>query len=245
MKAMILAAGFGTRLKPLTDHKPKALVEINGTPLLELLIQKLIRSCFRDIIINAHHFAGLISDFLKSKQNFHINIELSLETEILGTGGGIKKAAYFFNDGQPFLVHNVDIITDMDITKLYHYHLQYDHLATLAIMRRETDRHFIMDEEGLICGHVDKKKNLTRMARDPMGTVQPVAFTGIHLISPKIFPLIRENDHFSIIDLYLRLITEGYSIGSYNIEGCYWRDIGKIGHLKQVEDDFKNGLIEL
>ena len=115
MKAMILAAGLGTRLKPLTDTKPKALVEVGGRPLIEILILNMKKYGFNEIIINVHHFAGQIVDYLKRKNNFGIRIEISDESdELLDTGGGLKKASWFFNDGMPFLVHNVDITTDLD-----------------------------------------------------------------------------------------------------------------------------------
>ena len=170
MKAMILAAGFGTRLKPYTDYKPKALIEINGTPMLELLIKKLIKIGVTDIIINIHHFADMIIDFLSNKRYFGINIQLSVEQQILGTGGGIKKAAYFFDDGDSFLVHNVDIISDIDLNEIYMQHTSGHHLATLAVKQRNSNRFFIINQENLICGHVDRIKNEERIVRKPNST---------------------------------------------------------------------------
>ena len=144
MKAMIFAAGLGTRLKPLTNDKPKALVTVNGTTLLELTINKLIQHGFNEIIINIHYFGNQIIDFLKSKNNFNISITISDESELLlDTGGGLKKTAYFFNDNKPFLVHNVDIVSEINLTELYAQHLQSDAIATLAVKNRKSSRYFI------------------------------------------------------------------------------------------------------
>lgn len=241
MKAMILAAGFGTRLKPFTNHKPKALIEINGTPMLELVVSKLIKFGIADIIINVHHFAEMICDFLKSKDNFGINIQLSIERQILGTGGGIKKAAYFFDDGRPFLVHNVDIITNVELTEFYQEHIDKNHLVTLAVKKRNTTRYFKVDQDNLICGHIDGKKNRVRIVKQPAGITQTFAFSGIHIISPQIFPHITEEGFFSIVDVYLKLIKMGYKIGVYRMDDCYWRDLGRIENVREVEADIKNG----
>ena len=243
MKAMILAAGFGTRLKPYTDHKPKALIKINGTPMLELLIKKLISFGINDIIINVHHFAEKIIAFLKSKNNFGINIQLSIETQILGTGGGIKKAAYFFENGQPFLVHNVDIITNVDLNEFYRQHIEKKHLATLAVKKRETSRYFKVDQYNLICGHVNKKNNIARIVKQPTGTTHALAFSGIHIISPQIFPFITKQGFSSIVDVYLKLIKAGYTIGVYRMDDCYWKDLGRIENVKEVEADLVDGVL--
>jgi len=243
MKAMILAAGFGTRLKPYTNLKPKALIKINGTPMLELLIKKLISFGITDIIINVHHFAEKIIAFLESKNNFGINIQLSIEAQILGTGGGIKKAAYFFENGQSFLVHNVDIITNIDLNEFYRQHIDGKHLTTLAVKKRDTNRYFKVDQDNLICGHVNKKKNIERIVKQPTGTTHALAFSGIHIISPQIFPFITEEGFFSIVDVYLKLIKAGYAIGVYRTDDCYWSDLGRIENVQKVEADFKDGVL--
>lgn len=245
MKAMILAAGFGTRLKPLTDHIPKALIEINGTPMLELLILKMIRFGITEIIINVHHYAQQIVDFLKMKKYFGIRIELSIENEILGTGGGIKKAAYFFGDDLPFLVHNVDIISNIDISKLLQVQQQKKHLATLAVMTRHTDRYFIVDDQDLIFGHINASKDLKRIVRKPVGAARNVAFSGIHIISPAIFPHLSQQGFFSIVDAYLELVAAGYAIGAYHMDHCYWRDLGRIENVLEVERDIENNILAL
>ncbi len=245
MRAMILAAGYGTRLKPLTDTKPKALVELNGIPILELLIKKLIRFGITDIIINAHHFSEMIIGFLKVNHRFGINIEVRVEEEILGTGGGIKNVASFFRDGHPFIVHNVDIITNFDLPSIYRDHVQHQRLVTLMLMERKSDRYFLVDSQHIICGHGDEKRHQQALARAPSGDLKKLAFCGIHIISPRIFPLIEEQGHFSVIDLYLRLIAEGQLIGGHVISNHYWNDIGKLENIRETESDIRRSLIQI
>ena len=152
MKAMIFAAGLGTRLKPLTDTMPKALVPIAGKPLLEHIITKLIAAGFDEIIVNVHHFADQIVDFLKSKNNFGIRIEISDETDLLlETGGGIKHASAFFDDGKPFLVHNVDILSNLDLSDFYQTSLKNNGLATLLVSERNSSRYFLFDDNAKLC----------------------------------------------------------------------------------------------
>ncbi len=245
MKAMILAAGFGTRLRPLTDQKPKALVEINGIPMLEILIRKLIRIDIRDIIINIHHLGELIIDFLKANNNFDIHIEISREQEILGTGGGLKKAAYFLKNNEPFLVHNVDIISDINVTDMIHFHYQQNNIATLAAMKRKTRRYFLVSENNKICGHVNKNNETRRIAKKSLSPFEELAFSGIHVISPHLLPHLIEDGFFSIIDVYLRLISAGHRVGVYRIDDCYWKDLGKPEHIKAIENDIQQGLIKI
>ena len=155
MRAMILAAGLGTRLKPLTENKPKALVEIKGVPLLEIVIINLIKNGFTDIIINVHHFANQIIEFLKLKNNFNVNIEISDEiNKILDTGGGIYHAKWFLEKSKAFLVYNVDIISDINLVELYNAHLQSDSIATLATKNRETSRQLLFDKDNNHIGNV-------------------------------------------------------------------------------------------
>jgi NDP-sugar pyrophosphorylase family protein len=245
MKAMILAAGYGTRLRPLTDHKPKALVQINGLPMLEIVIRKLIDTGIRDIIINVHHLNEMIVDFLKANKNFGVHIEISREQEILGTGGALKQAAYFFENSEPFLVHNVDIISDIDLMDMVDFHHQQNNIATLAVMKRKTSRYFLVSEENIICGHVNKKNETVRIAKKSQHPFEELAFSGIYVISPQLLPELTEHGFFSIIDVYLRLIAAGHRIGVYRIDNCYWRDLGKPEHIKAVEIDIQQGLIKI
>ena len=154
---MIFAAGLGTRLKPLTDHMPKALVPVAGKPMLEHVILKLIAAGFNEIVINVHHFANQIIEFLKEKENFGITIHISDETDcLLDTGGGIKKAASFFTDGEPFLVHNVDILSNTDLKSLYDYHINSNNDATLLVSSRKTVRYLLFNAQQDLCGWINK-----------------------------------------------------------------------------------------
>ena len=242
---MILAAGYGTRLKPLTNKIPKALIKINQTPLLELIIRKLIATGVNETIINTHHHAEQIVTFIKEKKNFGIRIEFSKESEILGTGGGLKQAAHFFDDGKPFFLHNVDILSTIDLSEMYQYHLERDALVTLAIKKRETKRYFIIDETNFICGHEDTYKNVTRIKRTPRGKTELMPFCGIHVISPKIFEYLNQTGKFSIVDVYLDLIARGLPVIGYPVEDIYWEDIGKLDTLEEVQDEIERGGIKI
>jgi NDP-sugar pyrophosphorylase family protein len=245
MKAMILAAGYGTRLQPLTNHKPKALVEIDGIPMLQLIIVKLINTGVDEIIINTHHFAEQIAAFLKVKNNFGIRIELSHENEILGTGGGLKKAEYFFDDNQPFFLYNVDIVSTIDLRQMYRYHQDNKALATLAIQQRDTSRGFIVDEQNRICGHEDKDNQRTRLKRAPRGKTRFMAFCGIHIISTDIFQFIDKIGRFSIIDSYLNLIEQGFPILGFPADDFFWKDIGKLETLEEIQQELNSGIITI
>ncbi|MFQ5823485.1 MAG: NDP-sugar synthase, partial [bacterium] len=202
MKAMILAAGLGTRLRPRTNTRPKALVEINQVPLLEIVLKRLVSAGVTEVIINVHHFANQIAEFLKAKANFGIRIELSYEEQLLDTGGGIKKTSYFFDDAKSFFVHNVDILSDIDLNKMYRYHVSHGGLATLAVNKRETSRYLIFDEEEKLCGWKSLKQNINEIVRPPIGETKLLGFCGIHVISPLLFEKMTEQGAFSIITCY-------------------------------------------
>lgn len=244
MKAMILAAGYGTRLKPLTDEIPKALIEINHTPLLELVIKKLVATGVTEIIINIHHHAEQIESFIREKNDFGIRIKLSRESEILGTGGGLKKVAHFFDDGQPFILHNVDIISTINLAEMYQYHNERNALVTLALKKRETKRFFVIDDNNFICGHEDISKKLRRMKRKPIGKISLMPFCGIHVISPKIFDYFKKAGSFSIVDVYLDLIEKGLPVIGYQADQFYWKDIGKMEALEEVQKELERGRIQ-
>jgi NDP-sugar pyrophosphorylase family protein len=244
MKAMILAAGYGSRLRPITNDKPKALVEIDGIPLLQLIIHKLIAVGVDEIIINAHHLADQVMAFLEKNHYFGIRMELSHEPEILGTGGGLKKACYFFDNNQPFFLHNVDILSTINLSQMYQYHLNHAALATLAIQERETSRGFIIDDQENICGHEDKNNHRTRLKRAPQGKSRFMAFCGIHVISPEIFQHIDETGRFSIVDVYLKLIEQGLPIIGYPADQFYWQDIGKLNTLNEINKNFAAGVMQ-
>lgn len=245
MKAMILAAGFGTRLKPLTDEKPKALIEIQNIPLLELVIKKFIATGVSEIIINTHHLAEQIVHFIQKNNSFGIHIEFSHEPQILGTGGGLKKASYFFDDDRPFFLYNVDILSTIDLSRMYQYHLEKKALVTLAIQKRATNRYLIVDDQNYICGHEDKDNKQTRLKRIPPGESSLMAFCGIHIISPKIFDYIEDGGRFSIVDVYLELIERGFPIIGFPADEFYWKDVGKLEVLDEMKNDLNNGIVQL
>jgi mannose-1-phosphate guanylyltransferase len=245
MKAMILAAGYGTRLKPLTDKIPKALIKINQTPLLELVIKKLIAVGVNEIIINVHHQADQIVSFIKERNFFNIRIEFSKEEKILGTGGGLKQAAHFFDDGKPFFLHNVDILSTINLSEMYQFHLQRNAFVTLALKKRETKRYFIVDEQNNICGHADTSKKVNRLKRTPAGKTSLIPFCGIHIISPKIFDFFKHAGQFSIVDVYLDLIADGLPVIGYPVDKSYWKDIGKLDSLEKLLNEIESRKIEI
>lgn len=243
MKAMIFAAGLGTRLKPLTNHMPKALVPVAGQPMLEHVIEKLKAAGFDEVVINVHHFAKQIIGFLKEKDNFGITIHISDESDcLLDTGGGIKKAASFFADGKPFLVHNVDILSNVDLKALYEYHMTSRNDATLLVSPRKTSRYLMFDLKNRLCGWVNKETMQTK----PEGFIyqsdeqQEYAFSGIHVISPTLFNYMGKewNDKFSIMDFYLQICKEA-QLGGYIKRDLQLTDIGKPETLAKAEKFIK------
>ncbi|MGD9899205.1 MAG: NDP-sugar synthase [Calditrichaceae bacterium] len=239
MKAMIFAAGLGTRLHPLTAAKPKALVEVGGVPMIDLLIRRLIHFGFDEIIINVHHFADQIISFIKSKNSYYIRIEISVEDTLLDTGGGLQKAAWFFNDQQPFLLHNVDVLSDLDLKNLMNYHQQTGALATLAVRDRKTSRYLLFDRNNQLCGWKSVKEDKTIITR-PSGDLIPLSFTGIQLLNPEILNLFNENAPFPIIDFYLRLAGMNRNIQGFRDDHSRWIDLGNPANLELAEKLFKN-----
>jgi NDP-sugar pyrophosphorylase family protein len=237
MKAMVLAAGLGTRLRPLTNDRPKALVEIGGKTLLEITLARLRTFGIREVIVNTHHFAEMIREYLAKRGNFGMRIEISQEEVLLDTGGGLKHAAWFFVEGsapaEPFLLHNVDVISTIDLAAMVRFHAGQDALATLAVQNRATSRPLLFDGNGGLCGRRLEREGKTEMAR-PAEPAEPLAFAGIHVISPRIFSDLTEEGVFSIIPAYLRLAGEGRKIVAFRADAYRWRDLGKPEHLKQA-----------
>ncbi len=246
MKAMILAAGLGTRLRPLTDTRPKALVEVGGRTLLEIALSRLHSFGIRDVIINTHHFSGQIADCLRTHDNFGMRIEISHEEVLLDTGGGLKKAANFFlgdpaSSGEPFLLHNVDVISNIDLRRMIEFHAENRALATLAVQERISSRSLLFDDELRLCGRKSAApgatgEGQTEMFRDSSRT-RALAFCGIHVISPRIFPLMTEVGVFSIIAPYLRLAGRGEKILGFRAHEYRWRDLGRLDDLMKAEQD--------
>jgi NDP-sugar pyrophosphorylase family protein len=239
MRAMILAAGLGTRLRPLTDERPKALVEINGHTLLEITLARLRNFGIRDVIVNAHHLGGMVIDYLKVNANFGMNIEVSQEDVLLDTGGGLKKAAHFFlqdDSEEPFLVHNVDVLSTIDFDRMLQFHTQQKPLATLAVQKRESSRLLLFDEQLQLCGRRSKDipaDEIVRACSQPTA----MAFTGIHIVSPRIVSLLSEDGIFPIVPVYLRLASLGERILAFQADDYYWRDLGTAAGLQQAAQD--------
>ncbi|WP_333697315.1 nucleotidyltransferase family protein [Bacteroides congonensis] len=247
MKAMIFAAGLGSRLKPLTDSLPKALVPIAGRPMLEHVILKLKASGFTEIVINIHHFGEQILDFLKTNDNFGLTIHISDERDLLlDTGGGVKKARTFFeNSNEPFLIHNVDILSDIDLKELYDYHLQNGGVATLLASQRKTSRYLLFDAEKKLCGWINKDTGQVKPGgfRYDEFLYQEYAFSGIHVLSPVIFQWMDTplwEGKFSIMDFYLATCRQTDFLG-YLSDGLHLIDIGKPETLAKAEE-FVKGL---
>ena len=289
MKAMILAAGLGTRLRPLTDTRPKALVEINGRTLLEITISRLRAFGITEVIINVHHFAGMVESYLKARNNFGMRIEISREDDLLlDTGGGLKKAAWFFledsdrhnstKSDEPFLLHNVDVISNIDLAAMLQFHNEHQALATLAVQSRESGRQLLFNDQLQLSGRrinnedtlipspptaaipppntviSSEARNLSSPSfHSPLATrhsplpqskepspLLPLAFSGIHIISPRLLPMLTEEGPFSIIDSYLRLSSQGQKILAFRHDNSYWRDLGKPADLAQAALDLQH-----
>lgn len=239
MKAMIFAAGLGTRLRPLTDKVPKALVSIHGKTLLERTILKLKEAGIDEIIINVHHFSEQIVWFLKEKNNFGIHIELSDESDrLLDTGGGIKKVAHFLNDGHPFLIHNVDILSNIDIELLLEYHCSdCNRLSTLVVSPRDTYRYLLFNDEQMLRGWVNIRTHETRPTPNLDDTqLHKLAFAGIQMVSPAIFKLMeKEKDKFPIMEFYLKHCLS-QEIAGYVPDNFKILDVGKPDAIAKAEN---------
>lgn len=235
MNAMIFAAGLGTRLRPLTNDRPKALVEVAGKPLLQHQIEKLKASGFEHIVVNVHHFGQQIIDFLAKNNNFGIDIKISDERELLlDTGGGIKAAMRLFDNDDPVLIHNVDIVSDIDLVELYHAH---EGLATLAINQRETSRYLLFNEDFEMKGWTNIKTGEVKPASLSLDGLRRFAFSGIHVIDRKILPFLEERNEavFPIMDFYINLCQKK-TVKGYDVTGKKWVDCGKPEHLTTAND---------
>lgn len=241
MRAMVLAAGLGTRLRPLTNDRPKALVELGGRTLLEITLTRLASFGVREVVINVHHFADLVIEYLKTKSNFGLQVEISREELLLDTGGGLKKASWFFLQDpnrldEPFILHNVDVVSTLDFQHIVQFQSENHAVATLAVQERESSRYLLFDDQGELCGRQigrDQEPELVRSSPN----LQPLAFSGIHIISPRLLSQMTEEGVFSIIATYLRLAGQGEKILAFRADEYYWRDLGKLEDLRQAEQD--------
>ena len=232
---MIFAAGLGTRLKHLTDRKPKALVEVQNKSLLEIAISKLSSFGFDDIIVNVHHFSDQVIEFLEANK-FDANISISDESEnLLDTGGGLFKACDFFNKNEAFLIYNVDIISDIDLKKMYNSHNDSNALITLAVRNRLTSRYLMFDDKENLAGWKNIKTAETIMINQVKEELISLAFSGIQIVDPKIFELYNRNGKFSIIDVLLEL-AKSHSIKAFIHDDDFWIDLGKPESLRYAEN---------
>ncbi len=240
MRAMVLAAGLGTRLRPLTNDRPKALVELGGRTLLEIALTRLASFGVREVIINVHHFAELVVQYLKTKNDFGLKVEISREELLLDTGGGLKKAGWFFLQDparldEPFLLHNVDVISTIDLRRLLQSQSENHALAALAVQQRESSRQLLFNAEGELCGRWINGRDPEFVRSTP--NTKALAFSGIHAISPRLLPKITEQGVFSIMESYLRLAGEGERILAFGADEYQWRDLGRIEDLQQAEKE--------
>jgi NDP-sugar pyrophosphorylase family protein len=245
MRAMVLAAGLGTRLRPLTDDRPKALVEINGQTLLEIALSRLRSFGFSEVIINVHHFAEMIVDYLKANNSFGMRTEISREKILLDTGGGLKKAGWFFTSDprqldEPFLLHNVDVISTIDLGRMVQFHKDNKALATLAVQERKSSRYLLFDQQLQLCGRRAGRDQEPELVR-PAAQMQALAFSGIHVISPRIFAMMSEDGVFPIIPVYLRLAAQGEKILAFRGDEYYWRDLGRVESIKAAAQEIHHG----
>ena len=246
MKAMILAAGLGTRLRPLTNDRPKALVEVAGHTLLEITLRRLASFGIRKVIVNVHHLAEMVVEYLNKNDNFGLLVEISREDDLLlDTGGGLKKAAWFFlqdrQPQEPFLLHNVDVISTIDFARMLQFHRDNSALATLAVQQRETSRHLLFDERNQLCGR-QTGGNVPEMVRASQRP-SALAFSGVHIISPELLSLVTEQGVFSIVTTYLRLAAEGHKILAFHADEYYWRDLGKPENIAQAATDLERRML--
>ena len=249
---MILAAGLGTRLRPLTDGRPKALVEINGRTLLEITLSRLRSFGVREVIINVHHLADMIVEYLKTNDNFGMRIEVSREEALLDTGGGLKKAAHFFvgdsvkdsgRSAEPFIVHNVDVLSTIDLRRMVQFHTENQALATLAVQDRKTSRYLLFDDQLELCGRRSGDDQPEFVGGRQQ--LHALAFSGIHVISPRFLKMMNEDGAFSIITPYMRLAAQGEKILAFRADEYYWRDLGRPENVAQAAEDLRQRVVAL
>ena len=249
MRAMILAAGLGTRLRPLTNDRPKALVEVAGHTLLEITLRRLRSVGIREVIVNVHHFADMVADYLQKNGSFGMRVEISREEILLDTGGGLKKAAWFFledsgHSDAPFLLHNVDVLSTIDLQRMVQFHCENRALATLAVQDRETSRYLLFDPHSQLCGRRSGRDGAVEMAR-PAPPAHALAFSGVHVISPRFLSMLTEDGVFSIVTSYLRLASQGERILAFRADEYYWRDLGRPESLAKAAADVEHQVLRL
>ncbi len=237
MKAMLLAAGLGTRLKPFTDKHPKALAVINGKTLLQRNIEYLQRFGIKDVIINVHHFAEQIVEEIKKNNGWNSNINISDESDaVLETGGGLKRAAWFFENESNFILMNVDVLTDLNLKEIISFHEKEKPLSTLAVTDRKSSRFFLFDENSDLCGWENVKTGDKKICVENKSLIQK-AFSGIHIINTKMFSLMKNEGKFSVVDVYLDLIKANI-IKGFDHSQSKFIDVGKPENILKAEEMF-------
>ena len=232
---MIFAAGLGTRLRPLTDDVPKALVEVGDRTMLARVAERLVEAGADRLVVNAHHHADTVVEFLEGWSRPGVEVRISREEpEVLETGGGLKQARPHFRGDAPFFLHNVDVISTVDLEALYAAQLERAPLATLAVSARDTSRPLLFDDEGLY-GH-GLRDGSVREARPPVGETRAVGFSGIHVVDPRILDLLEEEGKFSIIPVYMRLAAAGERILPWDIGDALWVDVGTHERLARARE---------
>jgi NDP-sugar pyrophosphorylase family protein len=241
LKALLFAAGLGTRLKEHTQNKPKALVCLAGKPLLQHAIEHLKHFGISDLTINVFHFAEQVIFFVEENNSFGINIHISDERDqLLDTGGGLKKAGAFLKGNEPILIYNVDVISNLDLNLLLKYHQEQKSLATLVVRPRETSRYLMFDQNLQLAGWKNFSSGEARISRpETFADARPLAFSGIHIIQPELLDLISEEGKFPIMDLYLRL-AKTQPIKAFVDTSGIWMDLGKPDQLQAAEMFFRN-----
>jgi NDP-sugar pyrophosphorylase family protein len=235
MDGVIFAAGLGTRLKPLTDSRPKALVEVGGVAMLERTARRLISAGVDRLVINTHAFAQQIDDFVRARDGFGVDVRISHEKDLLlETGGGLLAARRHLRGDGPFFVHNADVYTDLDLRALYAAHEAHGCLVTLATMERPSSRGLLFDDEGL-CGRVNDDADGEVLVRTAVGTPRRLAFACAHVVEPRFFELLQEHGRFGIFEPYLRLAAAGEHLEAHRVDGCTWVDIGSPEQLARAE----------
>lgn len=234
MKAMLFAAGLGTRLRPITDTIPKALVKIGETTLLEYTIRKLSHYGFDDICVNVHHFPDMIINYLKDHNNFGAKITISDERDLLlDTGGGLKKAALFFASSEPFLVYNVDIVSDINLGDMLNYHNAHKPLCTLAVREINSYRYFLFNDKDELCGWRNDKTGEERISKHAE-TYTPRGFSGIQIMQPEALQYLPAKNIFSLVEFYLQLARDKQLL-AYNHEKDFWSDAGSVAELEKLQ----------
>lgn len=235
---MIFAAGLGLRLRPFTEHTPKALIDVGGRPVLEHVAHRLVDAGADRLVINVHGYGDAIERFVAAREGFGVEVRFSREApEPLETGGGLAAAAPLLRGDAPFFLHNADVLSDVDLPALYATHGEHGPLATVAVMRRESSRHLLFDEGGLF-GRTDRREDLSIQVREPLGRTRALAFCGIHVADPRLPGLLTESGAFSIVDAYLRLAGAGERILPFDVTGAAWIDIGSAARLEDARARF-------